>query len=249
MAPSGSGSKKARASQRNSSDRVAQMRKEQQQKDKRRLVAIWGAAAVTIAIVVGAVAFAVVKDKANTPSLDAVKDFTYSAGKHVQTAVTYKETPPVGGEHHPVWLNCGVYDKPVPNENAVHSLEHGAVWVTYRPDLAKADVDKLKDTLPGTYALLSPFEGLPAPVVASTWGHQIQLTGADDPRLEEFIKKYRQGPSTPEPGALCTNGTDGSDLPAGAGMTPSASPTAGASVAPSASTPTAPSASPSPSAS
>ena len=64
MAPSGSGSKKARASQRNASDRVSQMRKEQQQKDKRRLFAIWGAAAVTIAIVVGAVAFAVINDKA-----------------------------------------------------------------------------------------------------------------------------------------------------------------------------------------
>lgn len=249
MAPSGSGSKKARASQRSASDRVTQMRKEQQKKDKRRLFAIWGAAAVTIAIVVGAVVFAVANDKANTPSLEAVKDFTYAAGGHVQTPVTYKENPPVGGEHNPVWLNCGVYDKPVPNENAVHALEHGAVWVTYKPDLAAADVDKLKDVLPGTYALLSPYDGLPAPVVASTWGHQIQLTGADDPRLEEFIKEYRQGPSTPEPGALCTNGTDGTDpsvspsLGGGApaapatGATPSTSPSSmpGATPSPSAS--------------
>jgi len=249
VAPSGSGSKKARASQRSASDRVTQMRKEQQKKDKRRLFAIWGAAAVTIAIVVGAVVFAVIHDKANTPSLDAVKDYKYAAGAHVQTPVTYKENPPVGGEHNPVWLNCGVYDKPVPNENAVHALEHGAVWVTYKPDLAKADVDKLKDVLPSTYALLSPYDGLPSPVVASTWGHQIQLTGADDPRLEEFIKEYRQGPDTPEPGALCTNGTDGTDpsvspsLNGGApaapatGATPSTSPSSmpGATPSPSAS--------------
>lgn len=241
MAPSGSGSKKARASQRNASDRVAQMRKEQQKKDKRRLLAIWGAAAVTIAIVVGAVAFAVINDRANTPSLDAVKDYTYEAGAHVTTPVTYKETPPVGGEHNAVWLNCGVYDKPVPNENAVHSLEHGAVWVTYKPDLAAAEVDKLKDVLPDTYAVLSPYEGLPSPVVASTWGHQIQLTGADDPRLAEFVKKYRQGPDTPEPGALCTNGTDGTDpsvspsLTGAQAPTPSTSPSAAPGATPSAS--------------
>ena len=241
MAPSGSGSKKARASERSTSDRVSQMRKEQQKKDRRRLLAIWGAAAVTIAIVVGAVAFAVVNDKNNTPSLSAVKSFTYDAGAHTESAVTYKENPPVGGEHHPVWLNCGVYDAPVRNENAVHSMEHGAVWITYEPDLPAADVDTLKDVAPDTYALLSPYEGLPAPVVVSAWGKQLALTGADDPRLEEFIKEYRQGPQTPEPGALCTNGTDGSDMPAPAPASPSASPSA--STAPS----TAPSPSPSPS--
>lgn len=238
MAPSGSGSKKARASQRNVSDRVAQMRKEQQKKDRQRLIAIWGAAAVTIAIVIGAVAFAVVQDKANTPSLSAVQDFTYDGGTHTEGTVAYKETPPAGGEHHPVWLNCGVYDQPVRSENAVHSLEHGAVWITYRPDLPKADIDKLKDATPDTYALLSPFEGLPAPVVVSSWGHQLQLTGADDPRLEEFIKEYRQAPDVPEPGALCTNGTDGSDMPPPSSTTspsPSTSPSAAVTPSPSAS--------------
>ncbi|KGN30310.1 hypothetical protein N802_09425 [Knoellia sinensis KCTC 19936] len=244
MAPSGSGSKKARASQRNASDRVAQMRKEQQKKDRARLLAIWGAAAVAIALIVGSVAFAVIRDRANTPSLDAVKSTPYEGGTHTQEPVTYKENPPVGGEHNPVWLNCGVYDSPVPKENAVHSLEHGAVWVTYQPDLPEADVEKLKDVLPDTYVVLSPYEGLPTPVVASTWGHQIQLTGADDPRLEEFVDEYIQGPDTPEPGALCTNGTDGTDqnatpqLPASPAATPSGS-----------ATPAAPSASPSPSAS
>ena len=243
MAPSGSGSKKVRASERGTSDRVSQMRKEQQKKDRRRLFAIWGAAAVTIAIVVGAVAFAVINDKANTPSLSAVKTVKYEAGAHTESAVTYKESPPVGGEHDPVWLNCGVYEEPVRSENAVHSLEHGAVWITYRPDLAQADVDTLKDVAPDTYSLLSPYEDLPAPVVVSAWGAQLALDGADDPRLEEFIKEYRQGPQTPEPGALCTNGTDGSDMP------PPASPSASPSPSTSPSVATSPSPTPSPSAS
>lgn len=247
MAPSGSGSKKVRANERGTSDRVSQMRREQQKKDRRRLMAIWGAAAATIAIVAGAVAFAVVNDKANTPSLADVKDYTYEAGAHTESAVTYKETPPVGGEHHPVWLNCGVYPDPVRSENAVHSLEHGAVWITYRPDLPAADVETLEDATPDTYALLSPFEGLPAPVVVSSWGHQLQLTGADDPRLEEFIKEYRQGPDTPEPGALCTNGTDGSDMPPP--TSPSASPSTSTSPSASTSPSTAATPAPSPSAS
>lgn len=233
MAPSGSGSKKARAQDRNASSRVAQMRKEQQKQDRRRLAVIWSAAAVVVAVIVGAVAFAVVNDKKNTPSLAGVKSFSYPAGNHVQTPVTYKENPPVGGEHNAVWLNCGVYTKPVPNENAVHSLEHGAVWITYKPDLPAADVDKLKDLTPDTYGLLSPFDDLPAPVVISAWGKQLELTGADDPRIEEFIKEYKEGPQTPEPGALCTNGTDGTDPTVSPSLTQGAAPAATPSTAPS----------------
>jgi hypothetical protein len=56
--------------------------------------------------------------------------------------------------------------------------------------------------------VLSPYPGLPAPVVASAWGKQLKLTGADDPRLAAFIREYRQGPQTPEPGAACTGGLD-----------------------------------------
>ena len=161
-------------------------------------------------LIAGVVGFTIVKDRqsAGKVSLDAVKTYQYEGGKHTDQPVKYAENPPVGGEHSGTWLNCGVYDKPVPNENAVHSLEHGAVWVTYDPKLPSADVDKLRKEIPSTYMVLSPFDGLPSPVVASAWGKQLTLTGADDPRLEAFIAAYRQGPQTPEPGAVCTGGMD-----------------------------------------
>jgi hypothetical protein len=134
---------------------------------------------------------------------------TYPASQqHVTGPVTYAQTPPAGGPHNPVWLNCGIYDAPVPNENAVHSMEHGAVWITYDPALAADQVAALQQTVNTTYEVLSPYPGLPAPVVASAWGKQLTLTGAEDPRLPAFIRAYRQGPQTPEPGAPCTGGTD-----------------------------------------
>ena len=129
---------------------------------------------------------------------------------HVQTAVDYEMTPPVGGPHNPTWLNCGVYEQEVPAEYAVHSLEHGAVWVTYNPDdVSGADLDALRSQMPRTYMILSPFPGLEAPVVASAWGVQVSLDGIDDPRLNDFIVKYRQSPDAPEPGALCSQALDG----------------------------------------
>lgn len=57
-----------------------------------------------------------------------------------------------------------------------------------------------------TYLLLSPYPGLPAPVVASAWGKQLRLTGAADQRLAAFITSYRQSPAAPEPGAPCAGG-------------------------------------------
>ena len=205
--------KKKQATTDTSAARRAQLeavRKQQAQAERRRGMAIWGSALAVLLLIAGVVGFTIVKDRqsAGKVSLDAVKTYKYEGGKHTDQTVKYAENPPVGGEHSGTWLNCGVYDKPDPNENAVHSLEHGAVWVTYDPKLPSADVDKLRKEIPSTYMVLSPFDGLPSPVVASAWGKQLTLTGADDPRLEAFIAAYRQGPQTPEPGAVCTGGMD-----------------------------------------
>lgn len=142
------------------------------------------------------------------PSLAAVREFE-AVPSHTKERVDYRQNPPVGGAHSPVWLNCGVYEQPVKSENAVHSMEHGAVWVTYRPDLPAEDVDALRRAMPDTYAILSPLPGIPSPVVASAWGRQLELRGAEDQRLPAFIREFRQGPLTLEPGGPCTGGTSG----------------------------------------
>jgi len=144
---------------------------------------------------------------ASTPPAEVQTYDVGPAGQHTQADVDYEQSPPVGGEHNPVWQNCGYYAEPVREENAVHSLEHGAVWITYSPDLPQDEVERLRDIAESqTYILVSPYEGLPSPVVASAWGKQLSLESAEDPDLERFIGAYRQGPQTPEPGAVCTGG-------------------------------------------
>lgn len=191
-------------------ERAARMQAEERAKDRRRAVALWVSISAVVAVIGIAVSVVIIRERNTRPTLDAVRSYTVSQG-HVSTPVTYQQSPPAGGEHAPVWLNCGTYSNPVQNENAVHSMEHGAVWVTYRPDLPAAELAQLKESLPDTYAVLSPFEGLKSPVVASAWGKQLELAGPADPRLSAFVKTYRQGPQTPEPGAACTGGTDGTN--------------------------------------
>ena len=130
--------------------------------------------------------------------------------------VDYELRPPAGGMHRPVWWNCGFYDEPIPDENAVHDLEHGAVWLAYSPDLEDADVEVLHDLArQNDHVLASPYEDLEAgvAVVATAWARQLTLDSVDDPRLDAFVEQYQGGSQAPESGASCS-GTDlGTPIP------------------------------------
>lgn len=135
--------------------------------------------------------------------------FTDLEQTHVDTPVDYPQTPPVGGPHNPVWQTCAFYDATIMTERGVHSMEHGAVWITYSPDLDAASIDTLKALqASGEEVLVSPFEGLPTPVVASAWGKQLQVDSADDPALAQFVRYFDDGPQTPEKNTPCAQGTD-----------------------------------------
>lgn len=165
-----------------------------------------GGGLVAILAVVGIV-LALSKGGSANVALTGVVEFGKLSQDHVETAVTYPQTPPVGGPHNPRWQNCGIYDKPVQNENAVHSLEHGAVWITYQPNLSATEIEQLRSDVRGqSFVLLSPYPGLPSKVVASAWSTQMKVDSAADPRIAAFIAKYERGPQTPEQGATCRSG-------------------------------------------
>lgn len=151
-----------------------------------------------------------------TPSADGEPAGTESYGDleqtHVDTPVNYLQTPPVGGPHAPVWQNCGFYDVEFPKERGVHSMEHGAVWITYSADLPAADIAVLKAFADnGKEVLVSPFTGLPAPVVASAWGKQFIPDGVNDPLLAQFVTYFDDGPQTPELNTPCSQGASETD--------------------------------------
>ena len=192
---------------RSARERVAAMRARQRRAQQRRNLIFGLTLAVVLAAGIGGISWYLAARHSG------VQSFSGLARTHVQGRVSYPQTPPVGGRHNPVVLNCGIYTSPVPNENAVHSLEHGAVWVTYRPGLPAAEVTALQNLVRGepqvsrSYTILSPYPGLPAPVVASTWGKQLRLTSPSDPQLGQFITTYAHSSRAPEPGAACSGGT------------------------------------------
>ena len=171
-----------------------------------------GASALLGLFVIGVIAFAVsTSGKSVEQRIAGVKTETFKAGEHtagIDDTVKYDSIPPLGGEHNGIWQNCGVYDQPIADAKAVHSLEHGAVWITYQPGLAASEVATLATSYVDgqDYMLLSPEEGQAAPIVVTAWGRQITTSDPKDSRISEFIKAFKNGPTTPERGASCDNG-------------------------------------------
>jgi hypothetical protein len=205
--------------------RIEEMRRAEQARERRnRILTITASVVIVCGLVAGGVVL--VRSQSDGGSDTAASDSSakgkFVTGKdgvkkwegelarnHVAKAVKYASVPPVGGDHNQAWMNCNgdVYTKEINNTNAVHSLEHGAVWVTYNADAKKADVDALAAKVKKTpYTLMSPMNGQKDPIMLSAWGHQRTVTGASDPNVGTFFEKFVQGEQTPEPGAACTNG-------------------------------------------
>lgn len=177
------------------------------------------AVGVPLLLAAGALTYGLTANGSGQPTPAAEKDPTMIEGvtsyaglsrNHVQTAVTYPQRPGVGGDHSPVWTNCGAYDRPVQETRAVHSLEHGAVWISYQPGLPADDIAKLARLATNqSHVLVSPFPGQGSRIEATAWGKQLSVTDPADPRLFAFIKAFQQGPQTPEPGETCSGGVNG----------------------------------------
>ncbi len=195
--------------------RLAEIQAQQRRSSRRRTAVVVGVVGALVAGLVTATAVVLVGESRRTSELTAraasdiegVEAFEGLKFDHVTTEVDYPQTPPAGGEHNAVWQNCGVYDAPVVDEHAVHSLEHGAVWITHDPELPADQVAALHALADGQpYVLVSPYVDLPSPVVATAWGFQLQVDDATDDRLPVFLRKYLLNPELPENGALCSNG-------------------------------------------
>ena len=186
----------------------------------------WGLIATTIAVVVFAaliIVYAVTRPHKTSASSDPYRQPEIADAKsisgviykvepnhnHVNGVVKYDTSPPTGGDHSPVWADCTgtVYPNAIANENAVHMLEHGAVWITYKPGLAKAEVDTLAKLVNGKDRLaMSPYPGLKTNISMQSWNYQLFVNSASDPRISQFIEALRFNPkTTPEPSATCSD--------------------------------------------
>jgi hypothetical protein len=176
-----------------------------------------------------------VRDPDNSIEAVTVADEEALSRNHVAGPVDYPDypqRPPSGGDHNGVPQTCQVYTEEIAPEHVVHSLEHGAVWVTYDDSVSEDDIATLEDEVAGdAHRLMSPLPEQESPIVLTAWGRTLEVDRADDERVGQFLEAYTNGEQTPEPGAACVGVTTTgplqgapADTPTMPAATPSASP-------------------------
>jgi hypothetical protein len=181
-------------------------------------IALIGGVALAVVVIIGFATYSVIRgsrswedkvsDIKGVVNYRAQKNPAIDSQEHKGGTLTYVTSPPVGGAHNPTPQNCmgDVYNAPIANEHAVHSLEHGAVWVTYKQGLPADQVAALQKKIEGKdYTMMSPYPGLDKNVSVQVWGYQLKTDDVNDPRIDEFIKDTRIVASL-EPGIACSGG-------------------------------------------
>ncbi|MDA3036525.1 MAG: DUF3105 domain-containing protein [Actinomycetota bacterium] len=180
--------------------------------DRQSKLYIYGTGLVLILALIGATTFSIINSNNQESALNlaaskpiaGVESFTELSRNHITTALAPTTLPPTGGDHAANWTECGIYTSPVDTSMSVHSLEHGAAWISYQTTLPKDQIKTLESFVtPSSYRLIAPYDNLASPIVLSAWGKQLSVDNASDSRIAVFLKAFTQGPDTPEPGAPC----------------------------------------------
>jgi hypothetical protein len=173
---------------------------------------IYGVGLVLILVLIGATTFSIINSNNQESAIDlaaskpiaGVQSFSGLSRNHIATDLAPTTLPPTGGDHAANWTECGIYTSPVDTSMSVHSLEHGAAWISYQTKLPKDQIKTLESFVtPNSYRLIAPYDNLASPIVLSAWGKQLSVDNASDSRIAVFLKAFTQGPDTPEPGAPC----------------------------------------------
>jgi len=135
-----------------------------------------------------------------------IEVYPATTNRTVEGPIEYARQPPTNGNHAPLWQNCGFYQQPIKDRHAVHSMDHGVVWITYSPDLPRRQIESLRPYGRENYVIVSPFLGQDEPVIATSWRVQLELNSANDPRLEQFVNEFRIAELAPLSGNRCTLG-------------------------------------------
>jgi hypothetical protein len=137
---------------------------------------------------------------------EGIEVYPSTTNRTVDGPIDYGRKPPTNGNHAPLWQNCGFYQKPIQDRHAVHSMDHGVVWITYRPELPQQQLESLRPYGNENYVIVSPYPGQNTPVIATSWRVQLELNSADDPRLEQFVNEFKRSELAPLSGNRCILG-------------------------------------------
>jgi Protein of unknown function (DUF3105) len=127
----------------------------------------------------------------------SIETFSFAGeNQHPEGDLDYVSNPPVSGPHAPQPAACGTHAQPIPDENQVHTLEHGAIGVQYRPQLDQQDIATIEDIVGGydSHVFSAP-RSMDSPIVVTSWGRMMRLDSLDASAIRSYIDEFRmRGP-------------------------------------------------------
>lgn len=116
----------------------------------------------------------------------------------------YTSNPPTSGPHYGQTARSGFRDKTIADQNIIHNLEHGDVWIAYHPRVSNEVKNQLKE-FGGVKVIITPREANETDIALAAWGRldvfNIENNALPAERVSDFIKRYTNKGPERVPGA------------------------------------------------
>jgi len=119
----------------------------------------------------------------------------------------YSSTPAASGPHWPEPIDWGVYSTAIPQEPAIHNLEHGGIVIWYQADRVTPEQIAELENYTRSWTASERFKVLVAPWAGADFGHPIAIVAwtwllyldeVDTDLMDSFVDEHYG--DSPEPG-------------------------------------------------
>jgi len=133
--------------------------------------------------------------------MDYSQSFPDQGREHIDIGAEHQEynsNPPTSGSHYAQSAKEGFYEKELPDEQLVHNLEHGDIWIAYKPELSKEIIKQLK-SFAGFMVIVAPRAKNDMDIALAGWGRldkfNLENGVLNAQRVRDFILRYQnKGP-------------------------------------------------------
>lgn len=156
---------------------------------------------VGVIIVVGAIYGLAILSRLGGGGKEPIgESFPNQGQQHIAVGAShpeYNSNPPTSGWHYAQPANWGVYQNELPDEQLIHNLEHGGIWISYKSidDATKTALEKIAKS--ESKIVLEPRSKDDTPIVLASWGRLQKLETFDETAIKNFISANRN--NSPEP--------------------------------------------------
>src|SRR3989344_5631667 len=81
----------------------------------------------------------------------------------------YTSNPPTSGPHYNQTARSGFRNEVISDQNIIHNLEHGDIWIAYHPRIAEEVVEELKQ-FGAAKVIITPRETNETDIALAAWG-------------------------------------------------------------------------------